>query len=112
LELAARTAISLNSDIASVTVFDRKHYFYPDLPNGFQLTQYQNPFSRNGKLQLYPHNGVEVERFVGIEQIQIEQDSGKTVHGIGSGVLLDLNRAGVGILEIVTKPELQCATFI
>jgi aspartyl-tRNA(Asn)/glutamyl-tRNA(Gln) amidotransferase subunit B len=98
--LATRTAIALHSEISATTTFDRKHYFYPDLPNGYQITQFNYPFGRNGYFEF--HNSR-----VGIEQIQIEQDSAKTVQGIGSGLLIDLNRAGVGILEIVTKPELQ-----
>jgi aspartyl-tRNA(Asn)/glutamyl-tRNA(Gln) amidotransferase subunit B len=90
-----------------VITFDRKHYFYPDLPHGFQITQFFNPFAIEGNVTLYPHNGVDSKRVVRIQQIQIEQDSAKTVQGIGSGSLVDLNRAGVGILEIVTRPDLS-----
>jgi aspartyl-tRNA(Asn)/glutamyl-tRNA(Gln) amidotransferase subunit B len=109
IELATKAALALHSHISPITTFDRKHYFYPDLPHGFQITQFFHPFATEGKVTLYPHNGVDSEMVVRIQQIQIEQDSAKTVQGIGKGSLVDLNRAGVGILEIVTRPDLRSA---
>jgi aspartyl-tRNA(Asn)/glutamyl-tRNA(Gln) amidotransferase subunit B len=106
VELAVKTALALNATVASVTQFDRKHYFFPDLPNGYQITQQFRPIAKDGYLKFDLHNS-DKETRVGIQQIQIEQDSAKTLQGLGNGTLIDLNRAGVGILEIVTNPDLR-----
>ncbi len=112
-ELGMRAAIALNCEIARFTKFDRKNYFYPDLPKDYQISQYDLPFSRNGWLE------VEVDgkaRCIGIERIHLEEDAGKLVHPElrdGSGMhraafsLVDLNRTGMPLCEIVSKPDMR-----
>ena len=105
--LATKAALAFQSSIAPLSSFDRKHYFYPDLPNGYQITQYFNPFAKGGYLELGPVEGLDLTKKVHIHQIQIEQDSAKTiVDTIENNSWIDLNRAGAGVLEIVTQPDL------
>ncbi|KAI6183692.1 Glutamyl-tRNA(Gln) amidotransferase and Asn Gln amidotransferase domain containing protein [Aphelenchoides bicaudatus] len=113
VELALRTAVLLNCKIAKECRFDRKHYFYPDMPTGYQITQHELPIARNGYLDYFvrPENedrGFQEEdrRRIHIKQIQMEMDSGKIVYGADRN-LVDLNRAGVGLVEIVTSPDLN-----
>lgn len=111
------------------STFDRKHYFYPDLPQGYQITQqrgtftavcasrlalflilivYIEPISRGGFIALTENDGASTPMKVGIHQLQLEQDTGKSLHDMRPGeTLLDLNRAGTGLMEIVTKPDLR-----
>lgn len=100
LDLALRAAHLLNCTISPSFNFDRKHYTYPDLPHGYQITQYHQPYATNGHVRLKDKNTV-----VPIERIQIEMDTGKSL-----GELIDMNRAGVGLLEIITPPVLRSAT--
>ncbi|KAI9277745.1 glutamyl-tRNA amidotransferase B subunit [Umbelopsis sp. AD052] len=110
VELAVRTAIALGSTINHRSTFDRKHYFYPDLPQGYQITQHHKPVSQGGELELATHDGVPEPMQVRIEQIQLEQDTGKSIHDMRPDMtLLDLNRAGSGLMEIVTKPDMRSA---
>ncbi|KAI0032932.1 Glutamyl-tRNA amidotransferase B subunit [Vararia minispora EC-137] len=103
VDLAVRTALALDSDIQTRSTFDRKHYFYSDLPAGYQITQRYNPFSKGGYLNL-TQSGVSVR----IEQIQLEQDTAKTAFDARRRVLsIDLNRAGSGLMEIVSKPDMR-----
>jgi aspartyl-tRNA(Asn)/glutamyl-tRNA(Gln) amidotransferase subunit B len=104
VELAAKAALVLSSQIAETLSFDRKHYFYPDLPNGYQITQYFNPFARGGHLKYHHLGEILCTR---LEQIQMEQDSAKSILMENGTRLLDFNRAGVAVLEIVTMPEIQ-----
>ncbi|KAJ3017067.1 hypothetical protein HKX48_003748 [Thoreauomyces humboldtii] len=114
---AVVTALALNSNVQLVSSFDRKHYFYGDLPAGYQVTQLWEPVARGGWVDVGSLDGLvatkangdgEEGRRVRLVQIQIEQDSGKTVQGITEGQsLIDLNRAGVGVLEIITEPDLR-----
>ncbi|KAJ8076474.1 hypothetical protein PM082_000897 [Marasmius tenuissimus] len=103
LELAIRAALALNCTIKQRSTFDRKHYFYSDQPVGYQITQQYSPLAQNGTLTL-PKLGIPVR----IKQIQLEQDTGKSLfdHRTRSS-LIDLNRAGTGLLEIVTEPDLR-----
>ena len=104
-EFALKSALALHCEIASFTKFDRKNYYYPDLPKNYQISQYDLPFSRNGYLDISV-NGA--NKRIGITRIHIEEDAGKLVHsesGDGSGV--DLNRAGTPLLEIVSEPDLR-----
>ncbi|KAK1218497.1 hypothetical protein PQX77_018823 [Marasmius sp. AFHP31] len=103
LELAIRAALALNCTIQRRSTFDRKHYFYSDQPMGYQITQQYSPLAQNGTLTL-PKLGIPVR----IKQIQLEQDTGKSLfdHRTRSS-LIDLNRAGTGLLEIVTEPDLR-----
>ncbi|KAI9342776.1 aspartyl/glutamyl-tRNA amidotransferase subunit B, partial [Zopfochytrium polystomum] len=105
---AITAALALSSTINMRSSFDRKHYFYPDLPAGFQITQRENPIARGGKLLVDLLDGLAYEKEIRILQIQLEQDSGKTVDSF-SGTLVDLNRAGVGVLEIVTEADIRSA---
>ncbi len=104
VELAVRASLALECEVAEVSVFERKNYFYPDLPKGYQITQYEHPIGRGG--------GVTIgERRIGIHRVQIEEDAGKLVHGGFSGPSnrsgVDFNRAGVPLIEIVTEPDLR-----
>ncbi len=106
VELAVLAALALGCEIQPRSVFARKNYFYPDLPKGYQISQYELPFSKNGKLAL--RVGDEPEREVRIQRIHMEEDAGKNVHH-GSHSLVDLNRAGTPLIEIVGEPDLRSA---
>jgi aspartyl-tRNA(Asn)/glutamyl-tRNA(Gln) amidotransferase subunit B len=104
VRLAVRAALALGCSIHERSVFARKQYFYPDLPKGYQISQYEQPFSSNG------HLDIEVDgapRRVGILRVHMEEDAGKNVHGVGGDSLVDLNRAGVPLVEIVSQPDLR-----
>jgi len=115
VEAAVSTSLALGCKINLNSRFDRKHYFYADMPAGYQITQHFSPIARNGKLDyvVVPQvlDGEEekiVRKSVRIIQVQIEQDSGKSIHDAANGVsLIDLNRAGMGLLEIVTAPDFE-----
>ena len=100
---AIRTANALNMDISHTLTFERKNYFYSDLPKGYQITQKFNPLGRNGYLDL-DTDGV-IKR-INIEELHIEEDTCKQIHYVNYS-LLDFNRAGVPLIEIVTKPEIK-----
>jgi len=104
VELGVRAALALGCQIRERSIFARKNYFYPDLPKGYQISQYEEPFSEKGRLEIAPG------RIVGIHRIHLEEDAGKLLHAIGSEELpyslVDLNRAGIPLLEIVSEPEL------
>ncbi len=101
--LAIRAGLVLGCEIASFTKFDRKNYFYPDLPKGYQISQFDFPICGNGRVDLKMSSN---ER-VGIERAHLEEDAGKNSHGDeGSGTLVDLNRCSIPLLEIVTKPDM------
>jgi aspartyl-tRNA(Asn)/glutamyl-tRNA(Gln) amidotransferase subunit B len=100
INLAIRMGIALKSEIQTVSVFARKNYFYPDLPKGYQITQYDRPICFGGEVIL--SSG----KKIGIERIQIEEDAGKNIH-VGTCSLVDYNRSGVGLIEIVSAPELS-----
>ncbi|KAG0702424.1 GatB/GatE catalytic domain-containing protein [Suillus ampliporus] len=103
VELAVRTALALNSEVQSRSAFDRKHYFYSDLPAGYQITQRYSPLAKGGYLQLSKGDIA-----VGITQIQLEQDTAKsTFDGTRRVSLIDLNRAGSGLMEIVSEPDMR-----
>ncbi|KTF85582.1 hypothetical protein cypCar_00022288 [Cyprinus carpio] len=113
VEAAVLTGLALNCTINRKSLFDRKHYFYADMPAGYQITQQRVPIAVNGML-VYSHfegrrrNQV-VTKSVKIKQIQLEQDSGKSLHDDEqSQTLIDLNRAGVGLMELVMEPEMCC----
>lgn len=98
-----KTALALNCEICNYNVFERKNYFYPDLPKGYQISQYQLPMSKDGWLLLK-------ESKIGIERIHLEEDTGKLLHeGFDDYSLVDLNRAGVPLMELVTKPDIHSA---
>ncbi len=105
---AVRTGLGLKAKINLKSVFDRKNYFYPDLPQGYQISQYKSPIVGEGEVLLDMPDG-EVVR-VGIERLHLEQDAGKLLHEQHPAAsLVDLNRSGVALMEIVTKPDLRSA---
>lgn len=106
-DLALKAAMALNCRIASFTKWDRKNYYYPDLPKNYQISQYDLPFSEEGWLQIETANG---SKRIGIIRAHLEEDAGKMMHDerkSGKDSLVDLNRAGTPLLEIVSKPELE-----
>lgn len=110
VEAAVMTALALKCRINKISTFDRKHYFYSDLPAGFQITQYHKPLAIDGKLEyIIPSASKKQEvinKMARITQIQLEVDSGKSLHDHKDHQsLIDLNRAGVGLMEIVTEPD-------
>jgi aspartyl-tRNA(Asn)/glutamyl-tRNA(Gln) amidotransferase subunit B len=105
---AVRTGLGLNATINLKSVFDRKNYFYPDLPQGYQISQYKQPIVGEGEVMVDLPDGETVR--VGIERLHLEQDAGKSLHEQHPAVsLVDLNRSGVALMEIVTKPDLRSA---
>lgn len=105
VELTVRAGLATHCQIASYTAFDRKNYFYPDLPKGYQITQQEHPLCTGGYLDIAV-NGV--EKRIGITRIHLEEDAGKLLHGEECS-LLDCNRCGVPLAEIVSAPELSSA---
>ncbi len=105
---AVRTGLGLNARINLKSVFDRKNYFYPDLPQGYQISQYKSPIVGEGEVMVDMPDGERVR--VGIERLHLEQDAGKSLHEEHPAAsLVDLNRSGVALMEIVTKPDLRSA---
>ncbi len=108
VEQAIRTGLGLNAKINTYSVFDRKNYFYPDLPQGYQISQYQYPIVGEGEIDVELEDGEVVT--IGIERLHLEQDAGKSIHEERSKKsLVDLNRSGVALMEIVSKPDLRSA---
>jgi aspartyl-tRNA(Asn)/glutamyl-tRNA(Gln) amidotransferase subunit B len=103
IEYALRVAIALNCEISRTSVFARKNYFYPDLPKGFQISQYELPLALNGWLFIDTEEG---EKKIRIRRVHIEEDTGKLTHQHGFS-LVDYNRSGVPLLEIVSEPDLN-----
>jgi aspartyl-tRNA(Asn)/glutamyl-tRNA(Gln) amidotransferase subunit B len=106
-ELALKTAIALHADIMPFTKWDRKNYYYPDLPKNFQISQYDLPFSRHGWLEVPVQQGGSEGGRCHLTRIHLEEDTGKLMHGSAGDSEVDLNRAGIPLLEIVTEPELR-----
>ena len=106
VRLALRAASALGCTLNERSVFARKNYFYPDLPKGFQISQYDKPLAERGKLEIWGANGG--TQAIGITRVHLEEDSGKSVHDRYPGVTaIDLNRAGVPLIEIVSEPDLR-----
>ena len=102
---AVKTGIGLNAKINKKSIFDRKNYFYADLPQGYQISQYKDPIVGEGSIVLDLPSG---PKTIGIERLHLEQDAGKSIHDIDpSSTLVDLNRSGVALMEIVSKPDLR-----
>jgi aspartyl-tRNA(Asn)/glutamyl-tRNA(Gln) amidotransferase subunit B len=105
---AVRTGLGLNAKINLRSVFDRKNYFYPDLPQGYQISQYKSPVVGEGEVVVELDGGRSVA--VGIERLHLEQDAGKSLHDQRPDAsLVDLNRSGVALMEIVSKPDIRDA---
>jgi aspartyl-tRNA(Asn)/glutamyl-tRNA(Gln) amidotransferase subunit B len=104
VEMAVKTALALGCTIHEHSIFARKNYFYPDLPKGYQISQFEEPFSTKG------HLDIEVDgklKRVGITRAHMEEDAGKNLHGMSGDSVVDLNRAGVPLCEIVGEPDLR-----
>ncbi|MEO6112296.1 MAG: Asp-tRNA(Asn)/Glu-tRNA(Gln) amidotransferase subunit GatB, partial [Nitrospiraceae bacterium] len=107
VEMAVRAGLALNCTIAANNLFARKNYFYPDLPKGYQISQYEAPICEHGWIEIAASEG---KRRVRIRRAHLEEDAGKSIHVAGSnGSRVDLNRAGTPLLEIVTEPDLRSA---
>ena len=107
IDQAVRTGLGLAAAINLTSVFDRKNYFYPDLPQGYQISQYKQPIVGAGKLAIEVAG---VTHTIGIERLHLEQDAGKLIHDQHpEHTLVDLNRSGVALMEIVSKPDLRSA---
>ncbi len=105
IKQAVKTGIGLNAKINKKSIFDRKNYFYADLPQGYQISQYKDPIVGEGSVVLDLPSG---PKTIGIERLHLEQDAGKSIHDIDPGsTLVDLNRSGVALMEIVSKPDLR-----
>jgi aspartyl-tRNA(Asn)/glutamyl-tRNA(Gln) amidotransferase subunit B len=105
---AIRTGLGLNAKINLKSVFDRKNYFYPDLPQGYQISQYKSPIVGEGEVIVDLEGGEAVT--IGIERLHLEQDAGKSLHDQHANMsAIDLNRSGVALMEIVSKPDLRSA---
>ena len=105
--MAVRAGLALNCTIGEQNRFARKNYFYPDLPKGYQISQYEAPICEQGWIEIA---GADGRKRVRIRRAHLEEDAGKNVHGTGTGgSLVDLNRAGTPLLEIVTEPDMRSA---
>ncbi|MHC5083447.1 MAG: Asp-tRNA(Asn)/Glu-tRNA(Gln) amidotransferase subunit GatB, partial [Planctomycetota bacterium] len=105
LEYSILTGLALNCDIARFTKWDRKSYYYPDLPKNYQISQYDLPFSEHGFIEIPLEDGS--TKKIGITRAHLEEDAGKNTHTLGNFSAVDLNRAGSPLLEIVTEPDMN-----
>ncbi len=109
VEFAIAVALALQCEVQRVSIFARKNYFYPDLPKGYQISQYESPLAINGRLTVH---ALESEQVVRVRRVHLEEDTGKLTHVEGEGQpysLVDLNRAGVPLLEVVSEPDMHSA---
>jgi aspartyl-tRNA(Asn)/glutamyl-tRNA(Gln) amidotransferase subunit B len=106
VEQAVKTGLGINGKINLVSIFDRKNYFYPDLPQGYQISQFSDPIVGEGAVEITLENGE--KKTIRIERIHLEQDAGKSVHDQHPNYsLIDLNRSGIALMEIVSKPDMS-----
>ncbi|MBN1688866.1 MAG: Asp-tRNA(Asn)/Glu-tRNA(Gln) amidotransferase subunit GatB [Candidatus Omnitrophica bacterium] len=108
LKLAVRVGLALHCQVSEKIKFDRKNYFYPDLPKAYQISQYDMPVNKLGWVEIEIQNGKEIQKKkIGITRAHLEEDAGKLLHeGVKDGSLVDYNRAGTPLLEIVSEPEI------
>ncbi|MFD1427638.1 Asp-tRNA(Asn)/Glu-tRNA(Gln) amidotransferase subunit GatB [Kroppenstedtia sanguinis] len=105
VEFAMKAALALNCNIADVSKFDRKNYFYPDLPKAYQISQYDQPIGTDGWLEIELDGK---KKKIGITRVHLEEDAGKLIHSdSGDGTLVDYNRVGVPLIEIVSEPDMR-----
>ena len=106
VEQAVRTGLGLRAKINLRSLFDRKNYFFPDLPQGYQISQYKDPIVGEGEVLIDLKDGESIK--VGIERLHLEQDAGKSLHDQDpDNSFIDLNRSGIALMEIVTKPHMR-----
>jgi aspartyl-tRNA(Asn)/glutamyl-tRNA(Gln) amidotransferase subunit B len=103
LEFILKMGLAVNCEINLNTYFARKNYFYPDLPKGYQISQFEKPFCENGYIEID-------EKRIRIRRIHLEEDAGKLIHDYGNNSLVDLNRCGIPLIEIVTEPDINSAS--
>ena len=104
--MAIKFGLAVNAQIAERSIFARKNYFYPDLPKGYQISQYELPIVFNGSLEIQDQNGS--QKRIGITRAHLEEDAGKSIHDkFKQETAIDLNRAGTPLLEIVSEPEMN-----
>ncbi len=106
VEFALKMGLATNCQIASYTRFARKNYFYPDLPKGYQISQYDEPLCQHGRIKIRVND---TEKYIGITRIHLEEDAGKSIHG-SEDTLIDFNRCGVPLIEIVSEPDIHSPT--
>lgn len=106
VEFAVRMGLATHCSIRERSGFSRKNYFYPDLPKGYQISQYEDPICYGGYVEIEVENDI---RRIGITRIHMEEDSGKSVHDLDIDTLVDLNRSGVPLIEIVSEPDIRTA---
>lgn len=104
LRFAAMIALALRCEIRRRSIFARKNYFYPDLPKGYQISQYDRPLAEHGTVDVLCD---ETMHAIGVTRIHLEEDAGKCIHAAGGDSFVDLNRAGVPLIEIVSEPEIR-----
>jgi aspartyl-tRNA(Asn)/glutamyl-tRNA(Gln) amidotransferase subunit B len=107
VEAAIMAGLATNCSIAHKSIFARKNYFYPDLPKGYQISQFEQPICEKGWLDIQVEG--QAPKRIGITRIHMEEDAGKLVHGLGNGSGVDLNRAGTPLLEVVSEPDFRSA---
>ena len=105
LRFIVRMGLATNCEIRERSIFARKNYFYPDLPKGYQISQYETPICHDGFLDVEMKDGS--TKRIGITRIHMEEDAGKSIHDFGAETLVDLNRAGVPLIEIVSEPDMR-----
>jgi len=111
IEWTVKIARALNCTINKISKFDRKHYFYPDLPKGYQISQYDQPIGEHGniELNLIGKKNSREAALIGVTRVHLEEDTAKLTHGMNGETLVDFNRAGVPLVEIVSDPDIQSA---
>ncbi len=106
IDYAIKAGLALGCDISRFTKFDRKNYFYPDLPKAYQISQFDKPLCKSGHVRIQTSSG---EKNIGITRIHVEEDAGKLLHDSTLGTLIDCNRCGVPLIEIVSEPDIRSA---
>ncbi len=105
VEFTVLMGLATNCKINQQSIFARKNYFYPDLPKGYQISQYEEPICENGFIEVNPKDGS--SKIIGITRIHMEEDAGKSIHDQSSATLVDVNRCGVPLMEIVSEPDIR-----
>ena len=118
VDSVVKVGLALNSKIATFSKFDRKNYFYPDLPKGYQISQYDLPLCQGGYLEInnpLRQGSSEARKKINITRVHLEEDTGKLIHNTGGDTMVDFNRAGVPLMELVTEPDItsgkEASTF-